>query len=206
MADEPLVLLIEDDDAVRDALQSLLESANYAVSAFASGEEFLGADPVERAGCILLDLRLPGMDGHQVQHALKERDNELPVILITGAHPVKNGLSPLIIDLLKRDTVTLVAVNPAAAIHDFEIAIQGETSEDVPGVIAKGEFGMAFETCRLIKGDPATKMIPVILLTAKGRRIDEGLGREVGASDYITKPFSPGKLVGRVQSILGVRR
>ena len=45
-----------------------------------------------------------------------------------------------------------------------------------------------------------------ILLTAKGRDVDEKLGREVGADDYMTKPFSPGKLVGRVQSILGVRR
>jgi two-component system alkaline phosphatase synthesis response regulator PhoP len=63
-----------------------------------------------------------------------------------------------------------------------------------------------YETCRMIKADPATKMIPVILLTAKGREVDEQLGREVGANDYMTKPFSPGKLVGRVQSILGVRR
>ena len=63
-----------------------------------------------------------------------------------------------------------------------------------------------YETCRMIKADPATKLIPVILLTAKGREIDQKLGREVGANDYMTKPFSPGKLIGRVQSILGVRR
>jgi RNA polymerase sigma factor (sigma-70 family) len=95
MADEPLVLLIEDDDAVRDALQSLLGSADYAVMAFASGEDFLGAYPVERAGCILLDLRLPGMDGHQVQHALNDRDNELPVILITGHGDVSSAVKAM---------------------------------------------------------------------------------------------------------------
>ena len=63
-----------------------------------------------------------------------------------------------------------------------------------------------YETCRMIKKDPATKNIPVILLTAKGREVDQKLGREVGASDYMTKPFSPSKLIERVQAILGVRR
>jgi two-component system, OmpR family, alkaline phosphatase synthesis response regulator PhoP len=63
-----------------------------------------------------------------------------------------------------------------------------------------------YETCRMIKNDTATKHIPVILLTAKGREIDQKLGREVGANDYITKPFSPNKLIERVQAILGVRR
>ena len=63
-----------------------------------------------------------------------------------------------------------------------------------------------YETCRMIKNDNATKHIPVILLTAKGREIDQKLGREVGANDYITKPFSPNKLIERVQAILGVRR
>jgi len=63
-----------------------------------------------------------------------------------------------------------------------------------------------YETCRIIKSDDATKHIPVILLTAKGRDIDQKLGKEVGASDYITKPFSPTKLIERVQSILGVAR
>jgi len=60
-----------------------------------------------------------------------------------------------------------------------------------------------YETCRVIKNDPKTKLIPVILLTAKGREVDQKLGKEVGASDYITKPFSPSKLIERVQAILG---
>jgi two-component system alkaline phosphatase synthesis response regulator PhoP len=63
-----------------------------------------------------------------------------------------------------------------------------------------------YETCRMIKNDAATQQIPVILLTAKGREVDQKLGREVGASDYITKPFSPNKLIERVQAILGVRK
>ena len=60
-----------------------------------------------------------------------------------------------------------------------------------------------YETCKLLKADPATRAIPVILLSAKGRNVDQKVGFEVGADDYITKPFSPRKLVERINSILG---
>jgi hypothetical protein len=69
----------------------------------------------------------------------------LPVILFTGAHLVKNGLGPLIIDLIERDRITLVAGNAATAIHDFELAFFGATSEYVPDALGKGLFGMAAE-------------------------------------------------------------
>jgi two-component system alkaline phosphatase synthesis response regulator PhoP len=60
-----------------------------------------------------------------------------------------------------------------------------------------------YETCKILKGDKATRDIPVILLSAKGRNVDQKVGFEVGADDYITKPFSPRKLVERINSILG---
>jgi len=60
-----------------------------------------------------------------------------------------------------------------------------------------------YETCKMLKADDATKNIPVILLSAKGRNVDQKVGFEVGADDYITKPFSPRKLVERINSILG---
>jgi len=60
-----------------------------------------------------------------------------------------------------------------------------------------------YETCRMLKSDERTRNIPVILLSAKGRNIDQKVGFEVGADDYIVKPFSPRKLVERINSILG---
>ncbi len=60
-----------------------------------------------------------------------------------------------------------------------------------------------YETCKMLKADPKTKDIPVILLSAKGRNVDQKVGFEVGADDYITKPFSPRKLVERINTILG---
>ncbi|MFH0777724.1 MAG: response regulator [Candidatus Eisenbacteria bacterium] len=60
-----------------------------------------------------------------------------------------------------------------------------------------------YETCRILKTDPQTRHIPVILLSAKGRNVDQKMGFQVGADDYITKPFSPRKLVERINLILG---
>jgi two-component system alkaline phosphatase synthesis response regulator PhoP len=59
-----------------------------------------------------------------------------------------------------------------------------------------------YEACRILKSNPLTKNIPVVLLTAKGRDIDKRLGYEVGATDYIIKPFSPNKLIERIQELL----
>lgn len=69
-----------------------------------------------------------------------------PVIWMMGAHVIKCGLSRLGIDLLERGVITHVATNGAGAIHDFELALIGETSEDVPTSIEDGSFGMAEET------------------------------------------------------------
>lgn len=59
-----------------------------------------------------------------------------------------------------------------------------------------------YEACRILKSNPLTKNIPVVLLTAKGREIDKRLGYEVGATDYIIKPFSPNKLIERIHELL----
>ena len=60
-----------------------------------------------------------------------------------------------------------------------------------------------YEVCKNIKSNAATQHIPVILLSAKGRNVDQKLGFDVGADDYITKPFSPRKLVERINQLLG---
>lgn len=73
------------------------------------------------------------------------RKSDKPVVLFTGAHLIKNGLGPLLADLVKRRLVSLVAGNCATAIHDFELALIGQTSENVPDALGKGRFGMAYE-------------------------------------------------------------
>ena len=68
-----------------------------------------------------------------------------PILLFTGGHLVKNGLNRLLVDLIRKDLFTLVSGNGATSIHDFELALMGETSEYVPQALERGEFGMAYE-------------------------------------------------------------
>ena len=77
---------------------------------------------------------------------LDAREKGYPVIWLMGAHPIKAGMSPLIIDLMQRGICTLLCGNFASAIHDFELALIGETSEVVPNALPAGEFGLAAET------------------------------------------------------------
>jgi Deoxyhypusine synthase len=69
-----------------------------------------------------------------------------------GAHVIKTGLGPVIVDLMRRGFVSAIATNGAAVIHDFEIALAGSTSEDVDEALGPGQFGMADETGRLLNG------------------------------------------------------
>jgi len=72
--------------------------------------------------------------------------NKQPIILSMGAHVIKCGLNPLIIDLIKKGLISALALNGAGSIHDFEISYLGETSEDVAIEIKEGRFGMVEET------------------------------------------------------------
>jgi two-component system response regulator FixJ len=80
----PTVFVVDDDNAVRDALRFLLRSVGLAVETFASATEFLDAYRDDRPGCLVLDIRMPGMTGLELQDKLIERRSILPIIFITG--------------------------------------------------------------------------------------------------------------------------
>jgi hypothetical protein len=86
----------------------------------------------------------------------RARRQKKPVILMMGAHVVKVGLSPIIIDLVRRNIVTAIAMNSAASIHDVETALWGQTSEDVAENILNGKFGMSKETGEFINTSLST--------------------------------------------------
>jgi hypothetical protein len=94
-----------------------------------------------------------------------------PVLLGLGAHVIKCGLSPVIIDLMERGVVTAVAMNGAGPIHDVEIALAGQTSEDVQAGLKDGGFGMARETGVLIHEALAEAGPEIGLGEAIGRRL-----------------------------------
>ena len=83
-------------------------------------------------------------------HVVKAYQNKRPIIFGLGAHVIKVGLNPLIIDLMQRGIISCIAMNGAGAIHDVEIALSGKTSEDVLLSLQRGEFGMAIETADVI--------------------------------------------------------
>ena len=74
------------------------------------------------------------------------REKKRPLIWGMGAHVLKVGLAPIIIDLMERGFITAIALNGAGIVHDFETAIAGQTSEEVDAVLGSGQFGMAKET------------------------------------------------------------
>jgi len=106
-----------------------------------------------------------------------------PVVIFSGAHLIKNGLGPLLAEMVKRGLVSLVAGNCAAAIHDFELALIGQTSENVPDALSKGRFGMAREFAYINCAMSVGNKYKLGLGESLGRVIcDEDFRREVLAS------------------------
>ncbi|MCX5700706.1 MAG: deoxyhypusine synthase family protein [Candidatus Omnitrophica bacterium] len=81
-----------------------------------------------------------------VESIVKARKQKKAVILMAGAHVIKCGLNPVIIELIKKKVITCVCLNGAGIIHDFELTLQGKTSEDVAENLKTGKFGMGRET------------------------------------------------------------
>jgi len=105
-----------------------------------------------------------------VDRLVQAARNKKMILLAMGAHPIKVGLSPHIMDLMERGIVQGVAMNGACIIHDTEVAMVGHTSEDVAARLGEGRFGMADEPARLINE-----------AIRDGARSDMGLGEAVGA-------------------------
>lgn len=92
---QPVVHVIDDDGAIRDALVLLLEAAGHRACAHADGAQFLrDLDPI-RPGCVVADVRMPGLSGLDVQRALREQRVDLPVIIITGHADVAMAVQAL---------------------------------------------------------------------------------------------------------------
>lgn len=111
---------------------------------------------------------LAARDLRAIARAIAERHRAGgAVVLGMGAHPIKVGLSPLIIELMRRGLLSAVAMNGACIVHDFELAYHGATSEDVAAALGSGAFGMAEDTGRFLN-------------EAISRRPELGLGAAVG--------------------------
>ena len=84
MVHRSLVSVVDDDESVRESLPDLLRQFGFAARAFSSGEAFLASEVVSETSCLLLDLAMPGMSGPDVQHELRRRRQEVPIVFITA--------------------------------------------------------------------------------------------------------------------------
>ena len=92
MNEQTLIYIVDDDPAVRDALTLLLEQEGLAVGAYACAPDFLAALRPEQPGCAIVDLRMPGMDGMQLQEELAQRAILLPIIFLTGHGDIQTSV------------------------------------------------------------------------------------------------------------------
>jgi hypothetical protein len=129
------------------------------------GEELLWPEAVRVA-----DLEVRQDVLHVAEHVVDARRHGKHVFWMMGAHSLKLGHSPLIIDLIRRGLVTLLATQGAGSIHDFELALIGETSENVPNALPRGLFGMAYETGKYMND-----------------ALEEGHGRGLGYGETIAR-------------------
>ena len=107
-----VVAIVDDDEFVRSSLQGLMKAAGLSALAFASAEEFLNSSQKQHTGCLIVDIRMPGMSGLELQAKLNEIDHRIPIIFITaqgddtmrmqalGAGAVKFFIKPLDKDVL----------------------------------------------------------------------------------------------------------
>ena len=79
-----LVSVVDDDESVRESLPDLLRELGFVVHAFASAEEFLESDCVDKTRCLILDVAMPGMSGPDLQRELTQRGQEIPIVYITA--------------------------------------------------------------------------------------------------------------------------
>lgn len=94
---DPCVLIIDDDESVREALLFLMKSVKLNVRAFASAKEFMAQYETDSPGCLVSDIRMPGMSGLELQLELKKRKSQMPIIFITG-----HGDIPMAVEAIKQ--------------------------------------------------------------------------------------------------------
>ena len=100
---EQTVYIVDDDPAIRFAMQALLDSVNIEHEIFASADEFLQDEANQRSGCLVLDIRMPGLGGLELQDELIARGSTLPVIFITG-----HGDVPMAVEAMQKGAVDFI--------------------------------------------------------------------------------------------------
>ena len=146
--------------------------------------------PVKKASFLAFYQSLPNILkakdlGAIVDALVMARKARKPVIFMAGAHVIKCGLNPVVIELIKKKVITCICLNGAGIIHDFEIAFQGKTSEDVSENLKTGRFGMGQETADFLN-----------------HAVNEGVSGGLGLGQAVASKISNSKLRYKDLSLL----
>lgn len=179
------VFLVDDDEPVRRAIGLLLKSAGLACETFSSGDDFLASFDPSRPGCLLTDMRMPGISGLDLQGRLKDAGHDLPVIIITG-----HGDVPVAVRALKQGAVDFIekpfseqalldAVNRALALDkgnraeqarrvnfqemfhslsEREVEVMNLVVAGHPNKIIADDLGLSIKTVEFHRGNVMTKL------------------------------------------------
>jgi len=184
MTDSLLIAVVDDDDAVRHSTAGLLKRAGHRVESFTSGAEFLASDLPEDLVCVLLDMRMPGMDGLAVMRALRERRRALPIVVLTGHGDVPMAVEAMrlgAIDFLEKPyppaalleaimractAPTVAAGYPVNELAQARVAALSDRQRDVlrgilrgqPNKIIAWELGLSIRTVETYRAQMLEKL------------------------------------------------
>lgn len=182
---QPLIRLLDDDQQVRESLQWLLETVGLEVMAFGHPDDFLACPVSERPGCLLLDVRMPGLSGLEMQQQLKQQQPLLPVILMSGHADVSMAVQAMkegALDFFEKpfnDQLLLDSIQRGVNLHRQRLAEQQHISQlrlqldqltarelqvmkrlaaGMPGKVIAGELGISPKTVDVHRHNLMLKM------------------------------------------------
>jgi len=162
------VFVIDDDASIRKSLSRLLRSAGYTTETFTSAEEFLGRDHFDGVGCILLDVKMPGLSGTDLQEELSKADYHMPIIFITG-----HGNIPMSVQAMKKGAVDFLTkpFDDKKLLQTIEKAIEKDTH-------ARAEYGESLDIRRRIEllTPRENEILPYIITGMLNKQIASKLG------------------------------
>lgn len=125
----PLISIVDDDESVRDALKSLLDSMGFRAEVFASGEAFLNSPHLSQTDCLIADVRMPGMTGLELQERLNAANSSIPIVFISAhddGEARARGLRAGAVDFLKKPFSEDSLVRAISACLDKDLNEKGD--------------------------------------------------------------------------------
>ena len=174
-AEHPLVIIVDDDTSVREALSELVSSAGFESISFASTGELLEADLLDRPGCLILDVRMPGASGLDLQNHLAQTGNPKPIIFLTG-----HGDIPMTVQAMKAGAVDFLT----KPVRD-QTLLDAVTTGIAADVTRRREISAT--KCNVERFETLTKRERAVLHGVANGRLNKQIAFDLGISEVTVK-------------------